>query len=302
MPLEAQLFRPRGALAASLLVGPMLLLLAALALAGISGVGSLFARVVLAVGGGLAALWLVAALGLARILLTTVRASSEGIEARTPWDSRRLLRWALIDRVERRFGILRLHSSDGQQLIFIEIGLTQSRQLLRQILLRVSPAVLSSALKEALALLGGPADPNAEYTVAVAPIWIAGASATLAGGIALAVWGHFAGGMPLFITGIGLAALSAGMLVLFRQTVAITETGMALARGFGKPTTLAWDDVGVMDKVPLDFALALRSGERRLIILGPFFFAPLRAEIFRSTISVHVLDRGVPVYEAWRIW
>jgi hypothetical protein len=77
---------------------------------------------------------------------------------------------------------------------------------------------------------------------------------------------------------------------------------MTLKRGLGKPTTLAWADVGVVDNVPLGIALALRSGDRRLIFLGPFFFAPLRAEIFRSTLAVHVLDRGVPIYEAWRIW
>jgi hypothetical protein len=299
MPLEAQLFRPRGSLAASVLVGPSLVLLAVLALARITGV---MVPWLVAVCAGLGALWLVGCLALASWLLLTVRASSEGLEARTPWDGRRLLRWQLIENVERRNGLLRLRSSDGKRLMFLEIGLTHSRQLLRQILLRVSPTVLSAPLQQDLAMLGGPADPNAEYVISVAPVWLLGAGGVGALGVALALWGHFGGGMPLLIVGVVLAALGAGVLLLLRQTITITETHLTLARGFGKPRTLEWDEIGVVDTMPLDLALGLRSGDHRTIFLGPFFFAPLRAELVRSTIRARVLDRGTPIFQAWRIW
>jgi hypothetical protein len=285
-----------------LLVAPTIVLVAFIALFRISHLTGSLAHVTAAVCAALAVIWLMEALLLTRMLLTTVRATTEGIETRTPWDGRQLLRWKLIDQVERQAGVLRLHTSDGLRATFIELGLTNSRQLLRQILLRVSPAVLSASLQQDLAMLGGPTDPNAELLVPVAPQWIFLASVCAMGGIGLAVWGRLADLMPLLIVGIAIAVLSAGVLLLFRQTLTITETDMALARGFGKRQIIPWSDIGVVDKVPLDMALALRLGDRRMIFLGPFFFAPSQAELFRSTMGVHVFERGVPIYQAWRIW
>lgn len=299
LPVEAQFFRPRGALAASVLVGPILVLLAILATARMLGV---MVPWLAAVCAGMGALWLVVSLALTGWLFLTVRVSSEGLEARTPWDGRRLLRWQLIESVERSNGLLRLRSSDGQRLRFLEIGLTHSRQLLRQILLRVSPTVLSAPLQQDLAMLGGPADPNAEYVINVAPVWLLGTGGVGTLGVALALWGNLGGGMVPLIIGVVLAALGAVVLLLLRQTVTITETHMTLTRGFGKPRILEWSEIGVVDTMPLDLALGLRSGDHRTILLGPFFFTPLRAELVRSTIRAHVLDRGAPIFQAWRIW
>jgi hypothetical protein len=299
MPLEAQFFRPRGSLAASVLVGPSFVLLAVLAATRIMA-----ARVpwLAAVCAGLGVLWLVSCLMLASWLLLTVRVSSEGLEARTPWDGRHLLRWQLIENVERRYGLLRLRSSDGQKVMFLEIGLTHSRQLLRQILLRVSPTVLSAPLQQNLAMLGGPADPNAEYVIPVAPVWLLGTGGVGALGVALALWGYAGGGTAPLLAGVVLATLGAGALLLLRQTITITETQLTLARGFGKPRILEWAEIGVVDTMPLDLALGLRSGDHRTVFLGPFFFTPLRAELVRSTIRAHVLDRGAPIFQTWRIW
>src|SRR5579883_564316 len=172
MPLEAQQFRPRGALAATLLVGPTVVLLALIALFRISHFTGEMAHVAAAACAALSALWIAESLLVARLVLTTVHVTTDGIETRTPWDGRKLLRWRLIDQVERRRGILRLHSSDGQHVTFVELGLTNSRQLLRHVLLRVSPTVLSAPLQQELAMLGGPSDPNAEWLVPVAPQWL----------------------------------------------------------------------------------------------------------------------------------
>ncbi len=300
---EAETFRPRGALMTPLLVGPALALLGMLAAAAIlRHMSPAVAMILLGVTGALVVMWVILVIGLARVLLTTVRASSEGIEAQAPWDERRLLRWKYVDLVERRMGFLRLQTSEGTSLVLLESGLTDGQRLLRQILLRVSPTILSNALVQELAMMGGaPADPDAEQLLTIAPVWFAATSGVALVGIALSLWGEFAHILGLLIAGIVILAICVVALVIFRQTITITERSVTLAHGFGHPVTVAWEAIAVIETMPLEMMLAFRADNRRLVFLGPFFMAPLRADLWRSTVEVFVTARGIPVYERWRV-
>lgn len=301
---EAETFRPRGALVTTMLVGPALALLGMLAAAAIlRGMSPAVATILIALAGALVVMWIVLVIGLARVLLTTVRASSEGIEAQAPWDERRLLRWKYVDLVERRLGFLRLQTSDGTSLVLLENGLTDGQRLLRQILLRVSPTVLSNALVQELAMMGGaPVDPDAEQLLTISPVWFAVTSGVALAGIALSLWGEFVHILGLLIAGIVILGFCVVALVIFRQTITITERSMTLAHGFGRPQTVAWTDIAVIETMPLEMALTFGTNKGRLLFLGPFFMAPLRADLWRSTVEVFVTSRGIPVYERWRVF
>ena len=302
--LEAEVYRPRGALAAAVLVAPALVLLGLLAAATmLRHHDAMLAEILLGMAGGLVVMWMALLIGLARALLTTVRTTGEGIEVQLPWDERRLLRWKYVDLVERQMGFLRLQSSEGTRLLLLESSLTNGPRLLRQILLRVSPNVLSMPLQQELTMMGGgPTDPDATQLLTVSPLWFALASGIALVGVVLSLWGEFGHLLALLIAGIVVLALCGGVLFFFRQTITITEHNMLLERGFGRPQSLEWSQVAVIEMMPLQMLMAFRADNQRMVFLGPFFMAGLRADLWRSTVDVYLTSQGIPVFERWRVF
>ena len=303
VPLEAEMYRPRGTLAALLCLAPVLVALPLIFLTRAMLIPATATQIVLGVGGGILLVWLAAMVLASRVLFITVQASIEGIEARTLRDERILLRWKLIDDVSRQFGLLRLRSSDGRQVTLIESGLTNGQQLLRQILLRVSPTVLSPALQEELKVLGGDImDPAATQRLPISRVWLAGAGVAALGGIGLIVGGVLLGALGLIILGGLLLSGGAAALVVMRQQILINSQEITLISPLGRPRTLLWSEIALIETLPLDLVMGLRgNGGQRLLFLGPFFLSPLRAEYLRSLVDAHLTEQGVMTYRRWRL-
>jgi hypothetical protein len=248
-------------------------------------------------------LWLVALVFMGRSLFITVQASIEGIEVRTVRGERILLRWKLIEDVSRRAGLLHLRSSDGQRVTILESGLTNGPQLLRQILLRVSPVVLNDALQDELKVLGGTLmDPVATQMLPIAPHWLAVGGVLALGGLGLAAWGGIAGLLFLVILGAVLALVGAVILFLGRQRLQINSQEITLCPPIGQPRTLLWSEISLIETLPLSLMMRLRgAGDLRLTFLGAFFLTPLHAEYLRGEIDAHLSQRGVMTYHRWRL-
>lgn len=303
-PVEAATYRPRGALAATMLVAPALVLLAMTAVILIADATGVARLILLGTGSGLALAWLVCATLFGRVLLVTVRTTTEGIEANYPGGGSQLLRWQIIDHVDRQLGFVRMHSSDGHTLMFIEGGLTNGQRLLRQTLLRASPTVLSPTLQQELALLGGglfkttyqPPTPR----LGLSPVWLGLAGIAGVTGLALAAWGSLMHAGLLLAIGVGVGLVGVFCLLILRQAITITDTGFTVDRGFGAPVTLTWSEIKLIEYVPLEMMQALR-GERRVIFIGSFFMTPSRRDLLRTSFQKHLESQGVPVLQRWFI-
>lgn len=303
-PVEAATYRPRGALAATMLVAPALVLLAVAATILIANAMGLARLILLGTGSGLALAWLVCATLFGRVLLVTIRTTNEGIEASYPGGGQRLLRWQIIDHVDRQLGFVRMHSSDGHTLLFIESSLTNGQRLLRQTLLRASPTVLSATLQQELALLGGglfrttyqPPTPR----LVMSPMWLGLAGVTGMAGLILATWGSLMHAGPLLASGVAVGLIGVACLLILRQAITITDTGFTVDRGFGAPATLTWSEIKLIEYVPLEMMQALR-GEKRVIFIGAFFMTPSRRDLLRAAFQKHLASQGVPVLQRWFI-
>jgi hypothetical protein len=303
VPLETEMYRPRGSLAAILVFAPTVV-----ALGGILTVLMLHpphatAQLVLGIGGGVLLVWLAAMTLAGRVLFSRVQASIDGIEVHTVRGERILLRWRLIEDVSRRFGLLRLRSSDGKDVTLLEIGLTNGQQLLRQILLRVSPTVLNPTLQEELKVLGGTLmDPVATQTLAIAPVWPVLGTMLALGGIGLGVWGLLSLNISLIVLGAVLVVIAVVMLVLSRQRLLVNSQEITLLAPFGQPSTLLWSEISLIETLPLGLRMRLRGGgDLSMTFIGPFFLAPLRAEYLRTEFEAQLEQRGVMTYHRWRL-
>ncbi|MBA3826316.1 MAG: hypothetical protein H0X24_20755 [Ktedonobacterales bacterium] len=303
VPLEAETYRPRGALAAVLLVAPTLVALGLIFVVLVLHASPATEQELLAIGGGALLIWLIVVVLAGRILFSTVQASLDGIEVHTVRGERILLRWKLIEDISRRFGLLRLRSSDGKDVILLESGLTNGQQLLRQILLRVSPTVLNPTLQEELKVLGGTLlDPVATHTLAIAPVWPGVGGLFVLGGVGLLAWGAVAAGPSMLILGSVLVVLGAAAVALSRQRLLVNSQEITLLAPLGQPHTLLWAEITLIETLPLGLMMRLRgAGDLSMTFLGPFFLPPLRAEHLRAEFDAQLDQRGVMTYRRWRL-
>ncbi len=302
--LPSSIFRPRGALAVGILVIPALIFLALIIADLIAGFTGLAKNVALGAGIGMALAWLACVLSFSRMLLVTIAVAGDSLIASFPWGGNRELRWILIDHADRQMGVLRLRSSDGVSLLILPTGLTDGEQLLRQIILRVSPSVLSAPLQRELAILGGnrlvPAPHTPYPQLNIAPVWFMLAGAIAVGGAALAAWGSSLPDPRVLATGaiVGLAGVV--LLLMLRQTIIITDTGLTVMRTLRGPSSISWSDVKLIEQLPLEIMLALRS-DQRIVFLGPFFMSAMRRGLLRNALHTYLIDKGVPIYQRWRL-
>jgi|GEM_PF-2758866 len=303
IPSPISVFRPRGALAIGMLITPIIILLALLAIRFISGVNAESASILLGIGSGMSIGILLCITVFARILFLTVRVTSNELIAEYPWGEQRVLTWKLIDRVDWQMGLLRIRSSDGKKLLILEGGLAHGEQLLRQIILRVSPNVLSRPLYYELTLLGGnvaenmtSGPPNPQLTIA--PRWFVLAGLLAFGGSGLALGGSINHITLLLAVGALLGFVGVLLLLWFRQTITLTVSGITIKRGFGGPQTLSWTQIKLVEMAPLYMMMALR-GESRLVFLGPFFLTATRRNLLLNTMESNLRERGISVFQRW---
>jgi hypothetical protein len=305
--LPSSIFRPRGALAVGILVIPALIFLALIVgvlVARLAGQTGQMATVMLGIGIGMALGWIACVLLFARMLLVTIAVAGDSLIASFPWGGKREIRWILIDRADRQLGVLRLRSSDGIGLLILPTGLTDGEQLLRQIILRVSPSVLSAPLQRELAILGGnrfvPAPHTPYPQLGIAPLWFVLAGGIAVGGAALTALGSFRNVPLVLAIGAVVGLVGVVLLLVLRQTIILTDTGLTITRTLRGPRSVAWTEIKLIEQLPLEIMLALRS-EQRIVFLGPFFMTAMRRGLLRNALHTYLIDRGVPVYQRWRL-
>jgi hypothetical protein len=287
------------------ILAPALVVLAIYAVILISAAQGVTQQILIGFGFGLSLAWVLTVLAGARILLLTARATSEGIQTAYPWGGQRALKWVLIDHVDRQLGFVRMHSSDGQQILLLLNGLDNGERLMRLALLRVSPTILSAPLQQELALLGGGVY-RTRYTpptprVGLSPLWQALAGLMGLSGAGIAAWGSLMHLGALLITGVALGLVGVACLFVLRQTLTLTETDITLERGFGQPITLTWAEIKLIEYSPLQMMMALR-GERRIVFIGAFFMAPNRRAHLQRAFDQHLVPHNVPVLQRWFIY
>jgi len=302
MPLST--FRPRGSLAVAILLVPALFFLALICGIMIAGLRGQTEAVLLGVSSGMAIGWVVCVYLFSRIILMTVTANAEGLTTQYPWGGSQTVRWTLIDRADRQLGLLRIHSSEGKNLLILETGLAQGERLLRQLILSVSPTVLSLPLQRELSILGGDLfaiQSQATFPeLTVAPYWLVAAGGLALAGCGLAAWGFASQAAWLLIVGALIGIIGALTLLLFRQRIILTEVGITITRGLGGPRTMTWFEMVLIEQLPLELAMGLR-GAHRIVFLGPFFMSSMRRDLLRNALRTHLIDRGIPIYISWWI-
>lgn len=301
--IEIGTYRPRGMLVAGLLVVPATVVLGVFAAALILGAGALIAQALLATVGAVVALWLVALLVLAPLFLLKIQAQGDGLVVMLPFGGQRRLRWSLIDRVERRFGLLWIHASDGGSVRFFAGGLEDGSRLLRQTVLRVAPSVLSDGLRSELAAMGGAsladeAQPTRPFVIA--PIWFGLASIGALVGCMLAVAGTFMHHPWLLALGVVAGLFGADALLLCRQQVLIDSESITVISWNGRARAMLWTEIRFIEQVPPELRLALRGVNRRITLIGPFFMTALDRDRLRDLFHERLLSHGVPIFD--RMW
>jgi hypothetical protein len=299
MPVQATIFRPRGILALTVILLPIMFSLIVIMIVHIAALSQDISINFYGASIGIVVSWLVGVLITSRVFLMTVYSTSDELIIVTPWGERRSIRWQVIDRVEWRTGFLLVRSSDGKQMAIFERGLNNGEQLLRNVLLRVSPMVLSQPLQYELDLLSGKGlDERSgrlvpEITIAFQ--WFLLSSVIALGGTGLATWGTLIRQTPLLIVGALLGFLGVLLLLLLRQTIVLTETGITIRNTGHSPQTFLWNEITLVEMTLLGMRMAI-TGNRRVTFLGPFFMSPLRRTLLHNALSDRVLSRGVPEF------
>jgi hypothetical protein len=307
LPTVTTTFRPRATLAVILLLVPAALVLVTIIVVQVAALSGTERSIAAGIAGGMTLGWLaMVAISLPRLLMT-IHVTSETIEIVWPWGASQKMIWRLIDRVEMPLGNLSLHSSDGKSLLVITGTLTDGSRLTRLTLLRVSPTILSPTLQQELALLGGgiyaSRAPIAIPPITIAPVWPALATVVALAGTALAVAGTLAHDGAWLAIGVPVGLLGVGVVLFLRQTIILSEDGITVVRGLGKPRMMRWQEAMLIERAPLDSVLALRDRRgRRVVMLGPFYLIGLRRDLLRDAFSRHLLSQGVNMLDRWWVW
>lgn len=298
---QVAIYRPRGALVVLLLVFPAFILLGLMLAGIIAGMHGEVAQTLFITAGGLGLCWALAFVMLQHFTLLRVRTQGDRLVVSFALGGERRMQWSLIDRVERRFGLLRVHASNGVSLSFYAGGLEDGQKLARQVVLRVSPGVLSAPLQRELALMGGAtfaANPDEELSLNIAPQWLIAAGVVALAGTGLATWGSLTHIIWLFILGVVIGLFGAFLLLSLRQRIVLQSGGLTIIRGLGGRRSLKWDEISLIKALPLEMRLALR-GKQRYTCIGPFFMSPLHRDRLRDALQSNVLARGGQLLVNW---
>lgn len=296
---DANLFRPRGSLVGALLLAPIMVFLGLVLAALLLGLRGEPAQILLGIGSGALAGWLLSVISLARVLLPQLHLTADGLVVRSPLGGSQRIRWSLIERAELTMGLLRLQASDGVTATVLIAGQTDGGRLLRETILRVSPGVLGPPLQRQLAAMGGSLggvggarDRRVQF--GVAPVWFALAGGIALGGAALATWGSLTRAGVVLAAGVVVGLAGAALLVALRQRIVVDEHGLTVHPGIGATHTLTWDAIVLVTRSQLDMWLSLNSaGQRRAHVWGPFFFGPLDRQHFQQILRARLLEHNV---------
>ncbi len=304
-PGEVTTYRPRGVLVAAVLILPVGVFLAIFVTALIIGPTHPAARIVLGLTSLLVALWFVGLMLVAPIVLAQVQTPGDGLLFLPPYGKPRRIAWRYIDRAERRFGLLWLHSSDGIAVWCMESGLDQGARLLRQIILRLSPNVLDVPLRHQLALMGGVAMQEEasifpiNLEVGNSPIWfgvmvalgVTGAGLGIGASVASAYWISGLGGILLIL---GLTGV-----YLLRQRIRVDGRSITVIRPNGKTNAMLWSEIDIVEEIPPQIVLKLRGQGRQMRFLGTFTLSAIDREQLRGAFATHLKKGILLIPKAW---
>jgi hypothetical protein len=300
-PVQATIFRPRGTTAIGVILIPAICLLGVIAVTRMLHLRGDSLYITLGVAIGIVGGWLLLILTFARILLMTVCSTSEQISIRTPWGRTRTLQWSLIEYADWRWGFLRLQSSDGQRVVILANGLSNGEQLIRHAVLRVSPNVLSAPLQRELDFLNGTASVAVAIPeIPIAAAWMIAAGILAVGGAGLAAWASITRLTPVMAIGVITGFIGVIGLLLFRQTLSMTPNEITIQRT-GGIITLKWSDVILIERTQLGLVLALRTAQRRVRFLGPFFMSPHRRSFLMHVFAERQRIQGTTTFNRWWI-
>ncbi len=304
-PEEVTTYRPRGVLVATALILPVGVFLASVVTALIIGPTHPAARLVLGFTSFLVVLWFVGLVLVAPVVMAQVQTPGDGLMFLPPYGKPRRIAWRFIDRAERRFGLLWLHSSDGVAVWCMESGLDQGARLLRQIILRLSPNVLDVPLRHQLALMGGVALQEEvsllplNLEVGNSPIWfgimvalsVTGAGLGIGATVASAYWFSGIGGMLLIL---GLAGI-----YLLRQRIRVDGQSITVIRPNGKTQGMLWSEIDIVEEIPPQIVLKLRGQGRQMRFLGTFTLSGIDREQLRGAFATHLKKGILLIPKAW---
>lgn len=305
-PNSITIFRPRAIMVATLLVIPVIVLLYGLAFALYERYSPATLHIIITLSGGVVIGWFLSVIIFASTFLSTVEVNSDAILVMNLWQRNpaRAVRfqWSLIEWVDRKFGFLRIRSSNGKSLLIYHHGLANDDQFLRQIALRVAPSTLSGIFKDELMVLTGDIFSDTANTnvpqLTIDRSWSVLAVFIALIGTGLAFEGTLIHSAPFLIGGAVLGFCGVLSILLFRQVIYITSTSFTVKHRLLAPSkTVLWSDVNLLKTHPLDFLQRLH-GSRHSLFLGAFFMSSLHRNILRSALSIH----NIVQYQTWWIF
>lgn len=295
---SADIYRPSGAIALALLIGPTVC----------AAVGAIVAS-----SAGSIPLWLPLALlawlpilALAWALLKSVRVTPETLACGRPLGVWRSLPFTEIERVEQRGPRMVVSSRTGARLSFTPFLLRQGANLRRRLLLQLPLHALAGDLRaEAIALEGDAMPVVSEnglmsaLTVRVARRWSALAFAVAlaaAAGAAMAFWLL----APPLSLALGAALLALALALTFlgvwvAQELFISESGIFVHyRLLRRDRDIFWSQARLLEYTPGELALRFR-GDHDVICVGPGLFTRADARRLREYIQRYCEAKITPL-------
>lgn len=286
--LGGDIYRPSGAIALVLLIGPTVCAIIGAIGASATGVIPLWLPLALLA-------WL-PILALVWALLKSVRVTTETLACGRPLGAWRSIPFSEIERVEQRGLRMIAQSRMGERLSFTPSLLRRGANLRRSLLLQLPLYALAGDLHaEAIALEGNGMPVSDEssllsaLTVRVARRWsaLAFVTALLAlVGAALAAW--LLAAPPSLALGVALLALAGALGFLgawAAQEIVISEHGMFIHyRMLRRDRDIFWSQVRLLEYTPGELALRFR-GEHDVVCAGPGLFTTAEARRLREYIQ-----------------
>ena len=238
--------------------------------------------------------------------LQSVRADSDGIAAGRPFGRWSMVRWDMIERVEKRGPRLRITGSSGAAVAFLPALLRDGDRLTRRLLLRLPTHVLADELAQ---------DAQQILTTSIYTMPEGGLSGVLrarprgryrlgAAALTLLLAGSGAGALSLSlgIVGILLAAIcwlgaAAGVAVSLwlSQMVLINDHGVTVILGLMRGQRAAlWTDIGLVEHSTHEAVLRLH-GQQRVVFVGPGLLPAAHRDLMRAFLHEYCLNRHVPI-------
>lgn len=256
-------------------------------------------------------LWL-PLLPLVWLVMQSVRTNPYGIAAGRPWRTWHEIPWLLIERVEQVGPVIRIFSSNGQQLILIPRLLRDGKRLRRQFFLRLPAHVFAGSLAqegESLLVNGIHTTPEGGLagTLRAQPrtLWRLAPIGISCLAVILAVIGvlNLPVGAAVSAVVICVIIALASLLVYgwMAQSVTVSDAGIRARWELTRRTReMTWEQIQFIEHSSRQALLRFR-GETRIICAGPALFPTAQRDLMRAFLHEYCVKRGVPIVRRTRL-